>query len=77
MQLFEIHVDARVNGLTPSWWKSLSYRNHSIDLLCKPMDWFLYDRGLLHERVKLLRLKYHRTIGFHMVSGGIEVYQWA
>ena len=31
--------------------KSLSYRNHSIDLLCKSMDWFLYDRDLHPERV--------------------------
>ena len=30
----------------------LSCRNQSIDLLCKSMDWFLYDRNLRHERVK-------------------------
>ena len=24
----------------------------SLDLLCKSMDWFLYDRDLRHERVK-------------------------
>ena len=30
----------------------LSYRNQSIDLLCKSVDWFLYDNGLRHERVK-------------------------
>ena len=29
-----------------------SYRKQSINLLCKPMDWFLYDRDLRHERVK-------------------------
>ena len=28
------------------------YRNQSIDLLRKSMDWFLYDIGLRHERVK-------------------------
>ena len=28
-----------------------SYRNQFIDLLSKSMDWFLYDRDLLHERV--------------------------
>ena len=32
--------------------ESLPYRNQSIDLLYKPMDWFLYDNGLHHERVK-------------------------
>ena len=30
---------------------SLSNRNQSTDLLCKSMDWFLYDRNLRHERV--------------------------
>ena len=30
---------------------SLSYRNQSIDLLCKSMEWFLYDRDICHERV--------------------------
>ena len=33
-----------------SWRRSLSYRSQSIDLVCKSMDWFLYDRNL-HERV--------------------------
>ena len=28
-----------------------SYRNQSIDLLCKSMDWFLYDIGLRRERL--------------------------
>ena len=40
------------NGLTLSWTRFLSYRNLSIDLLCKSMDWFLYDRNLRHERDK-------------------------
>ena len=29
----------------------LKYRNLYIDLLCKSMDWFLYDNGLRLERV--------------------------
>ena len=29
----------------------LLYRNQFIDLLCKSMDWFLYDRDLRHEGV--------------------------
>ena len=37
--------------LTLSWRRPVSYRNKSIDLLCKSMDWFLYDNGPLHERV--------------------------
>ena len=39
-------------SLTLLWWRPLSYRNKSIDLLRKLMDWFLYDIGLRHERVK-------------------------
>ena len=37
--------------LTLSWRRSLSYRNHSIDLLFKSVDWFLYERDLRHEKV--------------------------
>ena len=39
--------------LTLSWLKSLLYKNQFIDLLCKSVDWFLYDTDLLHERVKV------------------------
>ena len=39
-----------------SWRRSLSYRNQSIDLHCELMDWFLYDRDLRHEKVKLENL---------------------
>ena len=38
--------------LTFSWRRVLSYRNQSIDLLCKSMDWFLYGNALRHERVE-------------------------
>ena len=37
--------------LTLSRRRLLSYRNQSIDLLRKSMDWFLYDNGFLLERV--------------------------
>ena len=40
-----------MSNLTLSWRRSLSYRNQSIDLLCKSVDWFLHDIGLHHERV--------------------------
>ena len=40
--------------LTLSWQRSLSYRNRSTDLLCKSMNWFLYDKDFHHERVKSL-----------------------
>ena len=43
-----------LSALTLSWRRPLSYRNQSIDLLWKSVDWFLYDNGLRHERVKFL-----------------------
>ena len=33
-----------LNGLTLSWRSSWSYRNQSVDLQSKSMDWFLYDK---------------------------------
>ena len=43
-----------IHYLTISWRRPLSYRNQSIDLVCKSMDWFLYDNGLRHERVNFV-----------------------
>ena len=40
--------------LTLSWQRSLSYRKQSTDLQSKSMDWFLHDRELHHERVKVI-----------------------
>ena len=37
--------------LTLSWRRFPSYRNQSIDLQSKSVNWFLYDRELRHERV--------------------------
>ena len=44
----------RFLSLSLSCRRPLSYRNQSIDLLFKSMDWFLYDNGLHHERVKVV-----------------------
>ena len=59
-----------MSSLTLSWRRPLPYRNQSIDLLCKSMDWFLYDNGLRYERVNFVLtskndlLKYrNRVIG--------------
>ena len=49
--------------LTLSWRRPLSYRNQSIDLLRKSMDWFLYDNGLRHERVN--------SRGLHLNGEGV------
>ena len=38
--------------LTLSRRMPLSYRNQSIDLQSKSVDWFLYNNDLRHERVK-------------------------
>ena len=46
-----ISYDENVLHLTLSWRRSLSYRNQSIDLGSKSMDWFLYDNGLRHVKV--------------------------
>ena len=49
----ELDLSVQLNFvlLTLSWRRSLSYRNQYIDLLCKSMDWFLYDNGPCRERV--------------------------
>ena len=60
--------------LTLSWWRPLSYRNQSIDLLCKSMDWFLYDNGLRHERfntlIHFMPLVLFSTPGKHQKTSG-------
>ena len=43
--------------ITFSWRRPVSSRNQSIDLLCKSMNWFLYDRDPHYERVKRFFVK--------------------
>ena len=50
----ELIEASKVHMLTLLWRRPLSHRNQSINLLCKSMDWFLYDNGLRHEGVKYL-----------------------
>ena len=47
MPLIELHG----TFLTSLWRSFLSYGNHSIDLLCKWLDWFLYDAEIRYETV--------------------------
>ena len=54
-------------SLTLSLRRSLSYRNQSIDLLLKSMDWFLYDNGLRHERVNLFFKRYRDFYIFMLI----------
>ena len=39
-------------ALTFSWRRSLFYGNQSIDLICKLMGWFPYNKDIRHERVR-------------------------
>ena len=59
-----VKYDENKDFLTLSWWRPLSYRNQSIDLQSKSVDWFLYDNGLHHERVKLTAYIFS-TKGYH------------
>ena len=47
-----IYVKIFKRVLTFSWRSSVPYRNQSIDLWSKLINWFLYHRDLRHERVK-------------------------
>ena len=46
----------QISLLTLSRRRPLLYRNQSIDLRSKSMDWFVYDNGLRLERVKIERI---------------------
>ena len=47
----------------------LSYRNKSIDLIRKSMDWFLHDNGLSHERVNdNLLLSIDKKVCFEIIQ---------
>ena len=51
--------------LNLSWRRPLSYRNESIDLRSKLMDWFLYDKGLHHERVNGRQFSTKKCAWYH------------
>ena len=57
------------NYLILSWQRRLSYRSQSIDLQSKSVDWFLYDNGLRHERVKviMLNLMMSDTVSLYLI----------
>ena len=42
------------------------YRNQTIDLQSKSVDWFLYDRDLRHESVKLVVTQLVIILGIHI-----------
>ena len=55
----KLFIHLWITLLTLLWRRSLSYRNQSIDLQSKSMDWFLYDNGLRHKRVKEKMCSYY------------------
>ena len=55
-------------GLTLSWRSSLSYKNQSIDLPCKSMDWCLHDRDLRRRRVNNWAQILIREISFERLA---------
>ena len=66
----------KTRNLTLSWRRPLSYRNQSIDLLCKLMDWFLYDNGLHHQRVNDVFRMYSRRPVARKGLATIVVWSW-
>ena len=66
----QITAELKILPLTPSWRRSLSYTNQSIDLRCKSVDWFLYDSDLRHERVKRENTCQRKPLIWH-----IELYE--
>ena len=61
-------------ALTFSSRRSLVYRNQPIDLLCKLMDWFLYDKDIRHERVKMLFTHDTPKVCSHMLWSRISFF---
>ena len=62
--------------LTLSWRRSLSYRNQSIDLLNTSMDWFLYDNGPRHERVKMQLVLIFVVVSLHFSNLIVKTLQY-
>ena len=62
--------------LTRSWRRSLSYRNQSIYLQSKSINWFLYDRDFRHERVQELLKDTGFRKGFPLYAEIMGVFQY-
>ena len=63
--------------LTLSWRRPLSYRNQSINLRSKSMNWFLYDNGLRHERVNsVLLLSFTNIKAQRPLDGRAKIKHW-
>ena len=60
--------------LTLSWRRPL-YRNQSIDLWSKSVDWFLYDNSLRHERVNPI-LRISAALVLSVISQQLMLLVW-
>ena len=60
--VYERLVDSTLHFF--SWRRSLSYRNQSIDSLCKSIDWFLYDRDIRHPFLQTVFANFFLTKKF-------------
>ena len=47
--------------------EAVIYRNQSIDLRSKSMDWFVYDNGVRHERVKVWGLPLNGKVWYNEI----------
>ena len=63
-----------ISHLTLSWRTPLSYRNQSIHLPTKSMDWFLYDNGLRHERVKSTIISFRQVFLYADILDIFEIF---
>ena len=61
-------------NLTLSWQRPLSYRNQSTDLRSKSTDWFLYDNGLRHERVKSTIISFRQVFLYADILDTFEIF---
>ena len=51
-----------------SWRRPISYKNQSTDLLCKSMDWFLYDIGFRHKKVNWYPRVKHQVVKRNQIT---------
>ena len=51
------HTHLGMPKLTLSWRRYLSYRNQSINLYSKSVDWFLYDRDFRSRKSEFIDKK--------------------
>ena len=54
-------------------WKKDLFKSFMKEVLCKSMDWFLYDEDLHHERGGQEQELHFKKNDFLMISGGIEI----